>query len=164
MPVPVPILKLQNLTEAAAQECAVAFEMLDSDGDGKLSKRDAVKWLRCLGFCCSDKELAAMIAGVPVEGGGLQYGDLCNVVDACADRRGVPDVAVEHALRVLLPAFNDETVPREVFEEAIMTQGDCFSAEEFEDLMGMCNATNRSTLRVKDLVRGIRTSIGVPGQ
>lgn len=57
-----PALLGQKMTLTSKSELQVAFDLLDEQRRGALELPQAVRWLRCAGWCLPEQELATMLA------------------------------------------------------------------------------------------------------
>eukprot|EP00746_Dinoflagellata_sp_MGD_P163125 gnl/MRDRNA2_/MRDRNA2_91006_c0_seq1.p1 gnl/MRDRNA2_/MRDRNA2_91006_c0~~gnl/MRDRNA2_/MRDRNA2_91006_c0_seq1.p1 ORF type:complete len:204 (-),score=47.11 gnl/MRDRNA2_/MRDRNA2_91006_c0_seq1:215-826(-) len=128
-----------------AADYSIAFEMLDKDRDGMLSRRDGRAWLRCVGWCLSDEALDTLLDSVPPRGAGAggtrgwTLDRLCQVAEQHEASRG-PDVeGLRRALRIL--AGRTSKMNKETFRE-YTSLDNIFSEADFTELMDLCGVAS----------------------
>lgn len=135
-----------------AADYSIAFEMLDKDRDGLLSRRDGRAWLRCVGWCLPDDALDSLLDSVPPRGAGAggtrgwTLDRLCQIADQHEASRG-PDVeGLRKALRIL--AGRTSKMNKETFREYTALDN-IFSEQDFNELMDICGV--HSTTKFVDV-------------
>eukprot|EP00392_Amoebophrya_sp_AT5.2_P004901 g4910.t1 len=133
--------------------------MLDKDKDGFLSPGDARYWLRCVGWCCTDKELGvALKASKPSA--------------TCVKEQKLkePDQHLASVPR-LLDLLSSVTrgkleLDAATFYELMSTEGEPLGLEDLEELMGVigfgANRLGGNVIDIRSLADTLVSKILVP--
>ena len=132
----------QNLSyvESLWDEAQSSFEMLDKKQEGVLNLHDARHWLRCLGWCDSDKELDDILLR------GLENGSKKKKF-SLVQLRAIADIESEDKdfdslgkkLDSLLSFISEgkRTLPRATLRTLLTSVGEPIAAEDFEELLDL---------------------------
>jgi len=130
-------------TQHQVQEFKEAFQLIDSDKDGFLSKSDIRATFDSLGRLCTDAELDSMIAEAP---GPINFTMFLTIF---GDR-----IAGADEEDVIVNAFNlfdegDGKCKEETLKRSLTTWGEKFSLEEVEEALSEAPIDNNGLIDIK---------------
>lgn len=134
-------------TQHQVQEFKEAFQMIDQDKDGFLSKSDIRATFDSLGRICSDSELESMIQEAP---GPINFTMFLTIF---GDRTQGTDEE-----DVILNAFaqydeGEGLCKEETLRHALVTWGEKFSTQECDNILGEAPTDGRGNIDIKKFAK-----------
>ncbi|KAK7478044.1 hypothetical protein BaRGS_00030720, partial [Batillaria attramentaria] len=141
-----------DLTEVDRKDIREAFDILDEDGDGKLSTAELETLLRGQFVVASNKELKELLENMDVDKNGtVDYEEFEDFVK----RNGLYKASMEEVSEDMRDAFQvfdkdgDGYIDVEEFKTVMMTMGDKMSEEEVQKMMKDADANGDGKIDYK---------------
>ncbi|KAF7282229.1 hypothetical protein GWI33_003029 [Rhynchophorus ferrugineus] len=137
-----------------------AFQLMDHDKDGIISKEDLRATFDAVGKIANEKELDEMIHEAP---GPINFTQLLGLFGSrMADSGGTDD---DEVVVAAFKSFDDNgTIDSEKFRHALMTWGDKFSAKEVDDAFDAMDIDDNGKIDTQALITLLTASTEEEGE